>query len=245
MIWFLLSAFLCLPVFASDLMNLNELMPTRIEDAAPIDAKQWQMQLSTAFNEDGDSDQAFFWPNLRYGVNKRLQLEAYHTLKSGGDETGNGDIYIGGLYQLNESHDWSPVFAFEPNLTLSTGEHSRGEDFDYKILISSSLRGTPQKPITQFHFNFKQSYNDDPRSNERRNRYMYAVGMSQRVNHLTVFVADLIFSEEKRKWHTDNAFEVGLLRMVEDDVRIGVGLGVGIGEDSPSWGANLALVKLF
>lgn len=141
---YVILLFLSAGAFA-DAMNLNEFFPTRLEDSSPIDEKTIDAQFSSNFEEDGPRDQVLFRSNLRYGINRKAQVETQGTFISGGDETGSGDLGIGGLYQFNEADDWTPTVSFSPLFVFLRGKENRGEDLESKFIISSALLGTRLK----------------------------------------------------------------------------------------------------
>lgn len=241
---YLLAALLT-GVAHADVMNLNEFMPTRIVDAVPMKASAWDLQWSTAFEEDWPSDVVVQRPVVRYGAHRRFQLEVGSTITSGGEEINSGDVELGGQYQLNESIDWFPIFSLSPFFILPTGKFSQGEDFGYLFAVTTTLRGVPSDPATQFHFNLRHTYNDNPRDAERRNRYEYAVGMAQKLTQRSALVMDMILQEERIKGEVANLLEAGIHQELGLGWQLGVSLAAGVGEDSPSWTANLGVEKQF
>jgi len=237
------KSYLCLLLFCNqvsyaDVMNLNEYMPTRLEDASPIDEKTSSLQLSSAFEENGKEDRLIHRPNIRYGASKQLQLDVMSTIYSGVDEDQSGEIDIGGLYQFWISTNWVPVLAINPLFTFPTGKGSKGEDFQYKVLLTSTINGTPDAPITQLHLNMNHSYNDQEKPGERLNQFLYAIGFSHRLSPNTALIVDYLCDEEE-------VAEIGLHQSLSGGFQAGVGFGAGLNRDSPSWSWVFGIEKEF
>lgn len=229
----------------ADVMNLNEFMPTRLEDATVIDETTWDVQWSTVYEEDHPDDLVINWPNLRYGAARQLQLDLQGTMYSGGEEKNSGDISLGAQYQFNESSTLTPMIAINPVFTFPTGKGSRGEDFEYKVIVTEDIIGTSENPIVQFHLNFRHSYNDRPDDNERTNRFMYTIGMSNKLYEQTALIIDIVLEEEIKNHKTSNKLEMGVHHDLGGKFQLGTALAAGFGQDSPSWAANVGIEKQF
>lgn len=236
------TLFFSYQMLLADVMNLNEFMPTKLEDASPIDEKTFAFQYSSAFEDQGNDDKHIHRPNIRYGLSKQLQLDAMASMYSGTDENESGDIDLGGLYQINQSSNWVPTFAINPLVTLPTGKKSQGNDIQYKFLISSTICGRPDNPKTQIHFNFNHSYNDKRRKQERLHQFLYAIGVSFKISPHTALVADVL-KEDELIGKVSDIVEMGLQQSLGLGYQIGVGLGTALSEDTPSWTGALGLEK--
>jgi hypothetical protein len=111
-------ALLITSVVRADVMNLNEFVPTHLEDATPVDVGATIYQLTGEFEKA--SPDTFTWrPDIRYGLNKKIQLEAQGDLMSGGRESRGGEAKAAVQYKLNESDNAFPVIARRKSFTLS------------------------------------------------------------------------------------------------------------------------------
>jgi len=111
---------------SADVMNLNELMPVRLEDASPTNEKKTQIQFSGHFEEENNDDVLEYRPDLRYGVNRKIQLESIATFYSGGDERGSGNIQFGCLRDAGAGYELGASLGVglnraAPNWTSSLG----------------------------------------------------------------------------------------------------------------------------
>lgn len=228
----------------SDVMNLNEFFPTRIEDSSPIDVGRWQLQGSAAF-EQQTPGQMILRPSLRHGLGQSTQLEAFHTVLSGGKEMGSGVVGIGGMHMLNKPKGAVPAVAINVVFNLPTAKHQRGLGTEGKLMASWLLQGSEDKPVTQFHVNVRDLYQDKVASDERRSRWLYALGMSRRLREKTALILDLVREEEGSKKVESNFFEAGVNHELVTGTTTAVGVFTSLGDESPSWGLTLSYQKDF
>jgi hypothetical protein len=230
------------PCFA-DMMNLNEYMPTRLQDATPIPGQSMDLQFTTNFNKDRSQDQMIFRPDIRYGVSDKLQLETQSTLLSGNDEKDHGETQLGALYQFNESDNLMPVFAWNPMIIFPTGKGNRGLDFSNTFVLTSTLNGTAKDPLTQIHLNVNWRRNNTHGSDERKDAGLYIFGISQLLTKNAALIADVLHEEDSKKGEEANSFELGLHLGIGNEYYMSIGGGVGFGGQSPPWNALVALEK--
>lgn len=227
----------------ADVMNLNEFMPTRLQDATPIAQDSIDFQLSAELSQEGSLTQTIYRPNFRAGLTDQLQLELYGTQFSGGDESNSGEVAIGGLYQINESDTLWPMLAWNPVIVVPTGEGSEGVDLNNELVLTSTLRGTARQPKTQFHLNLDWIHDSHNRSSERANRGFYGFGMSQLLGEKLALIVDIIREEESEEGSESNNVEAGLHQDLGKEFYLSVGASAGFGGTSASWTALLAVEK--
>lgn len=237
----ILALMISLPASA-DVMNLNEFMPTRLEDATPTDLHKVEAQLSSQF-EVKHLDETNFRLNGRYGMTDRLQLEGMMNTLTGGDETNSGDLQCGGQYLINKTEKYLPEIALSPNVILPTGRGSQGIDSHLRFNISSTLIGSSNTPTTQVHVNVDWGNNEKRKSEERRNRFLYVVGLGHRFSDSGSLIIDFFREEEMEQGEETNMFEVGSEYELGSNYYVGLGGGVGIGDESPHWHGLLSLEK--
>lgn len=212
-------------------MNLNEYMPTRLQDATPIDAKSMDLQMSSNFNKASPQDHMIYRPDIRYGVTKKLQLEMESTFLSGGEEKDHGETMLGGLYQVNESDDLFPMLALNPLVTFPTGKKSGHFDFSQEFVLTSTLNGTSKDPRTQLHVNVTWG----------RQSELYIFGVSQLLHERAALVVDILHVEEDGE--ESNAFETGVHLGLGEEYYLSLGGGLGFGGKSQNWSGLVALEK--
>ena len=226
----------------ADLMNLNDYMPTRLEDASPIDKDSWDIQQSIQL-EKNNEDVVTHRTSIRYGVNEHLQFEAQGTHLSGDDERGSGETLINALYQFNRSENYLPEVSFGTNFILPTGKSNEGLDYAVKTNFTTTLSGTSDNPIMQIHLNVQIQHNQKPHASDRIDQGFYALGISRLIGKYSSIVADLLYEEKSDKKSEHLILEVGLHQHLGKEYYLGLGVGRGYERYHPVTTGILALEK--
>ena len=150
-------------------MNLNEFVPTHLEDATPVDVHSTIYQVSGKF-EKSNPDEITIREDIRYGVNKHLQLEAMVDNLSGGKEVRSGESKFSILYMPYEVENSLPVLGLNPFVAFPTGKISEGIDPGAKIILTSKVTSE-----TQLHLNYQLRHNAGRRAQERAEETLYAL----------------------------------------------------------------------
>lgn len=229
---------------SADVMNLNDLMPTRLEDATPLEELSFDSQSSIGYISDPADPEMIIRQNFRYGLTKRIQLETYGDIFSGGDERGSGQIHTGGLIQLVEENTL-PSMAISPMVVLPTGKYQEGLNSDSKFIITKTLLGTPTTARAQVHFNLNWTHQHAVSGEERTNFYMTILGFSYRYADFQAFVIDLVREEESLKGKESNFLEAGIHQELGQNYFIGLSASVGLGDESPDYQSIFSFEKQF
>lgn len=232
----LILLFISTSVFA-DVMNLNEFMPTRLEDSKVIQGKTMEFQGSSDFVNE-ETDQIIYRENFRLGMSDKLQLEGFSNQVSGGDEKGSGEIHFGGQYDL------VPQLGISPMIVLPTGKSTDGFDSEVRFNYSGTLLGSPTAPLLQYHVNYDWNHNNQRNSGERIDHNLYIVGMSYRYNDSGSLIIDVLREETQEKGEEINEFELGTQHEIGNHYLIGIGGGIGFGDESPHWSGIVSIVKM-
>lgn len=235
--------FLVSEIALGDVMNLNNFIPTQLEDASPIDESTWDIQFSTA-KLDKKVDEVIHRPNIRYGASKNLQLEAQGTIESGGDEIQSGESEINFLYRFNRSSNLVPEVSLSPMFIFPTGKKMEGLDYGARLNLSSTLRGSSEHPLTQIHFNYLLMHNNSPRDDEVPDRSAFLLGLSHRLLEETALVFDAVLSED-REGVESYLLEGGIHQHLGKKFYLGLSAGAGIGASDTKRILTLALEKQF
>jgi hypothetical protein len=229
---------LLMPAAYADVMNLNEFMPTRLEDSKVIKEKTMEVQLSSDFQKM-DQDETIFRENVRYGVSEKLQMEMLSNHISGGGEEGSGEILLGGQYDIIDQVGISPMIVFP------TGKKEEGIDTHLKINQSSTILGSTNTPMLQFHVNVDWAHNNRRNSGERPDHYFYAAGFSYLFSDSGSVILDIHREEDQQKDMEINMLEFGTQYDIGYHYLVGLGTGVGIGDESPEWSGIFTILKPF
>lgn len=243
MIKFILLLLISFPSW-SDVMNLNNDMPTRLEDATPIDEHTVDVQYSAAF-EKGESDVIRHRPNVRYGVSQDLQLEGEATIYSGGKESYSGQTDLGFLYRLNHSDNLFPEFSLSPVAIFPSGKGMDSMLYSLRVNVTTTLQGSHKEPITQVHLNYQLEHNVEPKDSERTDRNFYALGLSHLILKETALVADVFMEQEHERSEETYLLELGFHHHLGKKYFLGFSLGAGLGSSTADHQVLLAFEKQF
>ncbi len=213
-------------------MNLNEFVPTHLEDASGVKQHQTIYQLSGKFDKS-NPDEYTWRPDIRYGVTEKFQIEVMGDMISGGSEVRGGEARASALYQAFESE--YATFAINPFASFPKGKSSDGIDPAIKIILSSN------NPDTQIHLNYQIRHNAGRQSGERADEIVYAAGFSRRFHDKLSWIADIIFQDDEEKDSRNDYVETGLHQEFSQGMYLGYGFGKGINSSSPDWSGILSL----
>lgn len=177
-------------------MNLNELMPTHLEDASPIDEKALDFQYSYTGERKHDDHANLHRPNVRYGLTKQIQLEAQGNFRSERRNEDEGNAGLALLYEFNKSDGYFPEFALNPMISLPTDGRTRAEP-SIKLLLTSTLIGTSDTPVLQLHANINQQHKAYKNEGERRDSFSLLTGTSIRQSEKLAWVVDYWWNNEE------------------------------------------------
>lgn len=235
----LLSALLLLglcatPVIASDHTNLEENLPTELEDAYPVKFRSREVQGFVRYvREEHKKNRMVYEPILEVGVLPNTQFNISGTLYSGNvDRKGSGDVNASLLYNFNTESVWLPATALSVKGEFPTGEHSRGVDVTTKLILSK-MPYVYTTFLHRLHANLIWIHNAGrDTEKERSDRFKGILGFSCRAGKDMSFVADYVREEKEEKHKNSNVVEVGLRRQLTPFTLISLGAGAGIGEES-------------
>lgn len=230
---------------AADHTNLEEGLPTEIEDAYPTAYGNRELQLQGRYERTEDGKNRFVLdPRLEYGFARNWQAKIAVPFRLGNaDQTGSGDVGVELFYNFNTESLKVPAIAVSARADLPTGKDSRGVDTTYKFIATKTL-GAGAK-LQRLHLNLIYRNNAKAQASERSNRYGAVLGYSQRLNADTVGVLDFVREQEREKGKTSNVLELGLRRQMTPLRVLALGIGAGIGDDSPRFRLTAALQQSF
>lgn len=225
-------------------MNLNNYMPTQLEDSTPIDKDSLDFQYSAVL-EQKSQHIILHRPNLRYGLTEDMQLETQATIESGGNEDQSGEADLGLQYRLNRSRNYFPEIALSPTIIFPTGKNSRAVDYSLKLILTSTLIGNDEYPVTQIHFNYLILKNNQKGNEERSERYEYLLGVSHRLFQDTAIIFNGVVSDNTKKEDQNYLLELGVHHNLGHDFFVALSYGQGLGSSSVKQQTLLAIEKQF
>ncbi|KXK00578.1 MAG: hypothetical protein UZ03_NOB001002743 [Nitrospira sp. OLB3] len=160
-----------------------------------------------------------------------------------GDRTGSRNLIAEAMYNFNQESQLRPAIALSGRLDVPTGLSSTGLDTHARFLATKTIPYTSL--FQRVHVNVSWVRNSDPMSDERQNRYIAIVGYSARVARATVFVADYVREQQRRKGYDSNIVELGIRQIINPLTVLALGVGAGIAEDSPEMRVTIGLQYSF
>lgn len=227
----------------ADVMNLNEHMPTRLEDASVVDTGEIQIQASTSYQ---DKEKRFHYrPDLRWGMMKRVQTELMLDQFSGprDKEKTSGQTAANIQWNFNDQDNIIPSMAITSEFKFPTGKNTDGIDPSLRLNLTNTIAGTLSDPEVQAHVNYRWSHNSVRQKNESKVGNLLVAGLSQRLSTNSALIADFAHEKDTLDGKTSNEVEVGWLREAARKFQIGVSAGVDI--EKGYFSSTLAIQKSF
>ena len=229
---------------AADHNNLEEGLPTQVEDAYPIAYGGREIQGLFRFEKTDKSENRYaFVPRIEYGFARNWQAKLEVPIFPGNaDRRGSGDIRLEALYNFNTESLWLPAFALSGGIDIPAGTKTRGVDPRLKFIMTKSIS---QTGLDRIHFNFGWRHNFENRSDERDDPFTTILGYSRRLGADTTLVADFVREWKIEKKQESNILELGLRRQLDPLTLIAIGGGGGIGDESPKFRITLGFQRSF
>lgn len=225
----------------TDHINLEEGLPTSLEDAYPTAYRNREIQFFTRYERTRDGkDRVTLNPRLEFGAFRNTQISIEAPFYTGSaDRTGSGDIRLEAFYNFNTESRKVPAFAVAGRITAPSGRNSRGVDSAIKFIATKSISNR----FDRVHLNLELERNGGARFDERNTLYTAIFGYSGRVGADTVFVADFVRKQERMRGENSNIIEAGIRRQINPLTILTIGAGVGIGEQSPRFQIRIGIQR--
>ena len=229
---------------ASDHTNLEDNIPTELEDAYPTPYLGKEVQLATRFDRTADHRNLFFFePRFEYGLAPNLQVQVGVPFNYGSaaprqaEGRGVGNVTLSALYNFNQESLYLPAVALSGRLELPTADQARGVDTTLGLVFTKTLGGASFMP--RLHLNAYWLHNAGAETEERENGYRLIAGYSMRIGADTVGIVDYVHEYEVSERRVSNLLEAGLRRQVTPRLVLSVGGGAGLTHNSPDARATL------
>jgi len=230
---------------AGDHTNLEEGLPTDVEDAYPTAYGNRELQLQGRYERTRDGKNLFIVdPRLELGFARNWQARIAVPFRLGSaDKTGSGEVGVEFFYNFNNESLRLPAFAVSARADFPTGTRSRCVDSQFKFIATRSLGTSPK--LQRLHLNLIYRNNASPGADERSNRYSAIAGYSQCLGPDTLGILDYVRDQDRQKGVTFNIIEAGLRRQINPLTVISLGVGAGIGSQSPNLRLTAGVQKSF
>lgn len=225
----------------TDHVNLEEGLPTQLEDAYPTAYRNREIQFFTSYERTRDGrDRVTLQPTLEFGVFRNAELKFTAPFFAGSaDKRNSGDIQAELLYNFNTESHALPAFAVVGRVTAPSGRRSAGLDTAVKFIATKSISNR----FDRLHVNLELERNGAARFDERNTLYRAIFGYSGRVGADTLLVADFVRKQERLRGENSNVIEAGIRRQINPLTIITFGAGVGIGEQSPRFQIRIGIQR--
>ncbi|MDJ0800501.1 MAG: transporter [Calothrix sp. MO_167.B12] len=221
-------------VQAADHLNLEEGLPTEVEDAYPIPYQGIELQGAVKYDRINGKDSLIIEPRIEYGFAPNWQGRIAVPFQFGSAESdGIGDVGVEVFYNFNTETLKTPAFALSVGVDTPTGEDSVGVDPTVKLIMTKTL-GTGAN-LDRLHVNVGYTFNDAKKDDERRNVIKAVAGYSRRLDPQTILVTDFVYEQEKEEKKDAYILELGIRRQATPLTVWSIGAGLGIGRDSPDF----------
>jgi hypothetical protein len=242
------------PVWAADHTNLEQGLPTRLEDAYPLAHRAFEFQGMIRYSNldvfdpselQERDDRLTLEPIFVWGFAENWQAKLFAPFfLAEADQTHSGDIGLEALYNFNPDAAL-PAFALAARVILPTGANSEGVDTTLKFLATKDIG---ERRIDRLHLNLEYSHKFNRAEDERKDRYAAVLGYSRRLDQSTTFIADFVHElelQELQERSKANVFELGLRRQLDAKTVISVGAGAGIGDNSLDYTVAIGFERSF
>ena len=120
-------------------LNLEEGLPTEVEDAYPVPYKGREIQSVLQYERNGDDDQILIEPRFEYGIapNTQVRLSVPFTLGDGANDI--QDVGLEVFYNFNAESLSLPAFAVAVSADFLRDQRVQGVDPTVKLLATKTI----------------------------------------------------------------------------------------------------------
>lgn len=232
----------------SDFMNLENNFGVRLEDAYATGYRNREAQTYVRYERDAKGrNTTLLVPAMEIGPFRNTQFSVAVPIRTGnGDRTGSGNIEVSGLYNFNTEGLYLPAVSLAAQADIPTGLESSGLDYTLRFAATKTI--TRMRP-TRIHANVRYTRNAQPSTSregnelmtERAERWVGIVGISTRLAPQTLIVVDFIREQFRPAGEMGSSVELGFRRQMNPRLVMSLGGTAGLGEQAPSFRANVGL----
>ncbi len=227
----------------ANVMNLNEHMPTRLEDASVIETGQVQVQASARYSDE--EKLLHYRPDVRWGVVKRVQAEVMVNQYTGSNEKekDSGQTAANIQWNFNDQDNIVPALALTGEFKFPTGKKTDGIDPSLRLNMTSTIAGTLSDPVSQVHVNYRWLHNSSRRTDQDKVGKFLIAGFSQRLGSKSAIIADFSHEKDEQDGKTNNQIELGWLHESGREFQVGISSGLDV--HNGYFSSTLAIQKSF
>ncbi len=225
---------------AADHLNLEEGLPTEVEDAYPIPYKGLEIQSVFQYDRNGETDQLLIEPRVEYGIapNTQVRLSVPFSVGDAGNDI--QDVGLEVFYNFNAESLTLPAFAISVSADFPSGPGSAGVDPTVRLLATKTIGNAN---LDRLHLNLGYTRNFESDATERDNQFTAILGYSRRLNSDTMLVSDFVFEQEDEEDEEIYLLELGIRHQLNPQTVFSVGAGAGLTPDSPDVRVTLGIQR--
>lgn len=231
----------------TDHFNLEEGLPTRLEDAYATAYRNRELQLAPRYDRQAEGrDLVFVDPALEVGLFRNSQWRLSVPVRAGSaDRTGSGNVRLEGFYNFNTEGQLLPAIAVAARGEFPTGYYPGGQERSTEGTAKLIATKSVDNRMDRLHVNVEYTAVGNAMPAERNGRFAVAAGVSGRAGPDMVVILDAFRQEERLRGEVTNLAELGVRRQLTPRAIVAVGLGTGLDKDSPRVRGTLAFQRSF
>lgn len=224
---------------AADHLNLEENIPVRVEDAFVTPFNSIEAQAYTSYDyttRDLEGDNRFtLVPRLEAGVLRNMQLSVAVPYRIGdAEDTKSGNVRVEALYNLSAEDLHVPAVSLGAVADQPFGSGRGGFEASARFVLTKSIGSIGRSYLPRrVHLNADYTFNTDPRTEERRHRYLVGIAYSQPLTNELVVVGDFYRTTRREEGSAENMFELGVRYALDPLTVLSASVGAGVADDSP------------
>ncbi len=232
-------------VTAADHVNLEEGLPTQLEDARPIAYGGREIQLAVGY-ERGDEENTFILnPRYEIGLLPNTQVSVDVPFRFGeGDKHESGNLEFEAMYALWQEGVWLPAVALAGFVEAPTGLHATGFDPGAKLLITK-MPWVRTHWLHELHLNLQALRNTARADGENEYRFRGVVGASFRLGPDGIGIVNFLREQERLEGEVANLVEAGYRMQLTPFTVLSIGAQAGVNNDAYDFGATLGWQMAF
>jgi hypothetical protein len=234
-----------LAVYAADHYNLEENLPTQLEDSLPTAFRNREIQTRFKYEHTDDGNERLIAaPVLEVGILPNTELEYEVPFQMGdAEDKGLSDMSLGLLYNFNQETRFIPSVALAGKGIFATSDDNEGFDSEVKAIVSKTIPYT--SVFQRIHVNGAWLHNSENNSQERDNRYKIVAGFDRRLGPDAIVILDYVREQQEEKDKDANLIETGMRYQFNPLTVVSAGISVGVGEESPDVGFTVNIQRSF
>lgn len=221
------------PALAVGLSDISANLPLTIEDVTPIEPGGWEAEGAVVYERQSRRQELLtLQPRLKYGAAQHLELSLTLPYSVGtGEEADSGALELETLYLLLQETGVLPTISTGARLGQGFGDAAGDTSGAISLLASKRLKLSERAPV--WHLNLGWEHVFDSAADEKRNRRLLALGVSQVLGPRWAVLADLVWEDLPQQGEAATLLEAGARYQLSKEAVISAGLGIGLDSESP------------